>query len=249
MRSSIRSLALVLGAAAFAAGCVSDEKLVSSGTTVTTPLLARYVAMGNSITAGMQSAGISDATQKQAYPVLLARMAGVPFNYPSLGLGCPAPFAVPLGPTRVVNIPGSGCALRSSFLGLTNNVAVPGEYVADLTNPLSPGAANPLSTFINGGLTEAQAMAALSPTFVTLWAPNNDILNAVNLGDTSATVLTPLATYTAAFTSAVNAIKAVPTLKGAALIGVVDVPRFAPIVQPGAFFFGAWFSAVSAGKP
>ncbi len=250
MRRSIRSIALVLAAAAFAAGCVSGDKLISSAApTVNTLLLARYVSMGNSITAGMQSAGINDSTQRQAYPVLLARMAGVPFQIASLGAGCPAPFAVPLGPTRTANPP-NGCALRQPFQGLANNVAVPGEYMADITNPLSPGAANPLSMFINGGLDEAQAMAAQSPTFVTFAAPNNDVLAAVNVGDTTAKTLTPLATYTAGLTAAVAAIKAVPTLKGAVLIGVIDVPDLAPIVQPGAFFFAAFTANPNQfGKP
>ncbi len=212
MRASIRSLVVLLGAAAFAAGCVSDEKLVTPAgglATVGTPLLARYVSLGNSITAGFQSGGINDSTQRRAYPVILARMANVPFQYPSLGLGCPAPFAVPLGPTRTVNIPG-GCALRTSFQGLVNNVAVPAEQVTDLTNPLSPGAANALSFFINGGLSETQAMAALNPTFVTLAAPNNPALDATRKGDT--TLMPTVTAYMTAFTAAANAIKAVPTL-------------------------------------
>ena len=171
MRASIRSLVVLLGAAACAAGCVSDEKLVTSAApTIGTPLLARYVAMGNSITAGMQSAGINDSTQKQAYPVLLARMANVPFIYPSLNKpGCPPPFTAPLGATgRLGGGTGTTCLLRAPFTALVNNVAVPGEYVADLTSPAQAGANNPLGTFINGGLTEAQAMAAQQPTFVTL---------------------------------------------------------------------------------
>ncbi len=249
MRASIRSMAVVLGAAALAAGCVSGDKLITANAPIVgTPLLAVYVSMGNSITAGMQSAGISDSTQKQAYPVLLARMANVPFTYPSLGVGCPAPFNVPLGPTRTANPPG-GCAFRAAFRGLVNNVAVPGEYVGDITNPLSPGAANALSTFINGGLTEAQAMAAQHPTFVSFAAPNNDILNAVNLGDTTAAVLTPLATYTASLNAAVTAIKAAG-VQGAVLIGVIDVPQVAPIVQPGAFFYAAYTANPNQfGKP
>jgi hypothetical protein len=248
MKVSIRSLTFALGAAALLAGCVSDEKLVNAPSAAATPLLARYVSMGNSITAGMQSAGINDSLQKQAYPVLLARMAGVPFTVPLLNKpGCPPPFTAPLSaPLGGASAP--PCALRASFTGLVNNVAIPGEYVADLTSPTQAGAANALGTFINGGLTEAQAMAAQHPTFVSLWAPNNDVLAAVNVGDTTAAVLTPLASYTASLTAAVNAIKAANP-QGAMLIGVVDVPNFAPIVQPGAFFFAAYFQAVQAGQP
>ena len=198
----------------------------------------------------MQSAGINDSTQRQAYPVLLARMANVPFTVPSLNKpGCPPPYTAPLGAAgRLGGGTSSSCFLRAGFVGLVNNVAVPGEYVADLTTPSQPQAANALGTFINGGLTEAQAMAAQQPTFVSLWAPNNDVLAAVNLGDTTAAVLTPLASYTASLTAAVNAIKAANP-QGAMLIGVVDVPIFAPVVQPGAFFFAAYSQAAAAGQP
>jgi hypothetical protein len=251
MKASIRSVAVVLAAAALAAGCVSGDKLIGSAApTIGTPLLARFVSMGNSITAGMQSAGINDSTQKQAYPVLLARMANVPFVYPSLTKpGCPPPYTAPLGATgRLGGGTSTTCFLRASFQGLVNNVAVPGEYVADLNSPAQAGANNALGMFINGGLTEVQAMAAQQPTFVTLWAPNNDVLNAVNLGDTTAAVLTPLASYTASLNAAVNAIKTANP-QGAVLIGVVNVPAFAPVVQPGAFFFAAYSQAVGAGQP
>ncbi len=244
MKPSIRSIALVLGAAAFAAGCVSDEKLVSTAApTVGTPLLARYVAMGNSITAGIQSGGINDSTQRRTYPALLASMAKVPFVFRSFGFGCPALYTSPLNATGklTATIPG-GCDLSRGFPTAVQNVAVPGENVADLTatgaqSGLGPfqNSAGPLNLFILGGLNEVQAMQAVQPTFVSLWAPNNDVLGAVNAGDTTA--MRSAAAYLASFTAATNAIKAVPTLKGAALIGVVDVPDFAPIVQYGAYFF------------
>jgi len=247
MRATNRSLVVVLAAAALAAGCVSGDKLDSTlAPSAATPLLARYVAMGNSITAGIQSGGINDSTQRRTYPVLLARMAGVPFTFRSFGLGCTALYTAPLNANGklTATIPG-GCDLSAGFPGLVQNVAVPGENVADLTatgaqsglGPFQNGA-GPLNLFILGGLNEVQAMQAVQPTFVSLWAPNNDILFAVNAGDT--TLAPTAATYLAAFNAAAAAVKAVPTLRGAALIGIVDVPRFAPILQPGAFFFAAY---------
>src|SRR5687768_17084904 len=51
-----------------------------------------YVAIGNSITAGLQSSGISDATQRQSFAFLLAQQMRTRFAYPSLAAtGCPAP--------------------------------------------------------------------------------------------------------------------------------------------------------------
>ena len=42
-----------------------------------TPLLTRYVSLGNSLTAGIQSGGLTDSLQLRAYPVLIARQAVV----------------------------------------------------------------------------------------------------------------------------------------------------------------------------
>ena len=66
-------------------------------------MFQRYVAMGNSITAGIQSAGINDSTQRQSYAVLVAAaMGGSPFYWPSLNApGCPPPLTILLTQARV----------------------------------------------------------------------------------------------------------------------------------------------------
>src|SRR5438552_10522438 len=57
-------------------------------------IFANYVALGNSLTAGFQSGGINDSTQRQSYAFLLAGQMGTRFAYPSLVKpGCPAPIA------------------------------------------------------------------------------------------------------------------------------------------------------------
>src|SRR5882672_12905007 len=73
------------------AGCHADDSL--NAPPVSDPMFVRYVSMGNSITAGFQSAGINDSTQKRSYAVLLASAMGTDFVYPSLaGRGCIPPF-------------------------------------------------------------------------------------------------------------------------------------------------------------
>ena len=58
----------------------------------TTRIFSSYVALGNSITAGYQSGGINDSTQRLSYAVLLAKQMGTRFAYPSLVMpGCPPP--------------------------------------------------------------------------------------------------------------------------------------------------------------
>src|SRR5262249_17428624 len=57
------------------------------------PIFTSYVALGNSLTAGFQSGGINDSTQKQSYALLLARSMGTRYAYPSLTMpGCPPPL-------------------------------------------------------------------------------------------------------------------------------------------------------------
>ena len=124
------SLALILPVLA---ACHEDESLnppeappVPSGG----PLFQTYVAMGNSITAGVQSAGINDSTQTRSYAVLLAEAMGATFNYPRLNMpGCPPPFLNNVTQERV-NLPGlpaptsTTCYLRAGNL-TPNNVGVP----------------------------------------------------------------------------------------------------------------------------
>ena len=66
------------------AACQNDQLNRSFANTPVDPLFARYVSMGNSITAGFQSGGINDSTQQQSYAVLLAHAMRSPFFVPSL---------------------------------------------------------------------------------------------------------------------------------------------------------------------
>src|SRR4051812_23548345 len=82
--------ALLLGAAGAFAACNSDSRVF--GPTPASPIFTSYVSLGNSITAGYQSGGINDSTQRQSYALLLARQMGTRFAYPALfGIGCPPP--------------------------------------------------------------------------------------------------------------------------------------------------------------
>jgi hypothetical protein len=74
---------LGLGAAVAIAGCGdADGKLFLPVNPPGGALFSSYVALGNSITAGVQSGGINDSTQRQSYEYLLAQQAGTRFAYP-----------------------------------------------------------------------------------------------------------------------------------------------------------------------
>lgn len=232
MKSRYLAASLALGILALGA-CHSDDSLnppsappvPSAGA-----LFQRYVSMGNSITAGFQSAGINDSTQARSYAVLLAGAMGASFVRPSLNLpGCPPPFVNNVTQTRL-SFPGgpvttgSSCFLRQANL-TPNNVAVPGARATEiLTNfgvPVS--SSNALTLLFLGGRTQLQAMADQDPTFVSLWIGNNDVLGALtsltNPGNPLA--VTPIPAFQAQYTQILDSIESMGA--SAVLISVADV--------------------------
>ena len=239
-----------LGLTLVAAGCQNDDLFTpippqyAGG-----PMFARYVSFGNSITAGIQSFGLSDSTQSVAYPVLLAGAMKTPFNYPSLNKpGCPPPitniFANP--PTRVGGLPDSFCALRKNVPTLLNNVAFPGASVLELLNtnygpPQPPAAAtDAYKLFLLGGRTEIQRAREVLPTFVTVWVGNNDVLGAIlDTGDAGqAADITPPATFATQYNALMDSLDSFGSIQGGTLIGVVQVTG-APYVSQGRAYFVA----------
>lgn len=226
-----------LGFVVWATACQSDE-LNSPGASPYGAMFQRYVAMGNSITAGFQSGGINDSTQRQSYAVLVGnQMRGDRFFYPSLlKPGCPAPYTNVFTQTRLSVIP---CSLRDpAFPPYLSNVAVPGAEALDLLQN-GPGAgtnSNALTLLMLGGRTQVQAMADARPTFVSVWAGNNDVLGAAtsmtNAGDSTA--ITPAATVQTEFTNILNAVAA--TGASAIVIGVANVTTI-PYFSQGATYW------------
>ncbi len=233
--------ALLLGAvAAVASACHADDAIL--GPTANDPIFQSYVALGNSITAGWQSGGINDSTQKQSYALLVAKAMNTRFAYPALaGVGCPPPVSNLLTQARVGGATSTPttCQLRSpaSVTALTNNVAVPGITSLD---PVSPGGTpgaqgptNPLVQLFLGGETMVQKALDNRPTFATVWVGNNDVLGPATSGFPAGA--TPVPTFVSNYAKDINALTAgAPGLKGV-LIGVVQV-SLVPILIPVAVF-------------
>lgn len=200
-------------------------------------LFGRYVALGNSITAGAESGGINDSTQANAYPVLIASRVGAPFSVAELRRpGCPPPLVgpAPLTDERVDGADPLSCAgVRLPIPQPLQSLAVPGFGIADaLTVP--EGVLGLIYRQIFGNRSLVQAMADANPTLVTVWLGNSDALGAATTGDVDQ--LTPLASFTASLSSIVSAMAGVPTLIDAVLIGVSN-PLHAPLLQPGAYLW------------
>lgn len=230
------ALGIFLGAA-----CQNDQLFTPASFQPIDPLFARYVSMGNSITAGFQSGGINDSTQLQSYAVLLAARMGSPFFAPLMNRpGCPAPYTNVFTQTR---IPGPPCALRAAQAvppPYISNTAVPGAEVIDPYNNLDAASnANALTTFFLGGMTQVQMMERARPTFVTLWIGNNDVLgaatNSANGGDSA--LVTPVGAFQTRYSALLDSIEAVGP-QGVVLIGVANVTAI-PFFSRGSTYLGA----------
>ncbi|HEU4700362.1 MAG TPA: SGNH/GDSL hydrolase family protein [Gemmatimonadales bacterium] len=241
----LRTLAAVaLAALPLLAGCRTDDALGGPDLSATHGLFQRYVAMGNSITAGFQSGGINDSTQAQSYAVLVAQQAGVSqsFFVPYLNRpGCPAPIQVNSvnPPVLVGGSTTPGCALRRPIgsMPFVSNVAVPNATsFSPLSNTDPASNTNILTQMILGGRTQVQAMQAAKPTFVSAWIGNNDVLGALtsrtNPGNPA--LVTPLPVFQANYKALVDSIAA--TGAKAILIGVADVASI-PYATPGAVYW------------
>lgn len=243
-----RTFALValLPLAVFLAGC-DDENLMEPEPTTGGDLFDRYVALGNSITAGFQSGGINASLQKQSYAFLLSQQMGTEFRIPAMNEpGCPPPLTS-VFPTqeRLADGTDETCALRDAPTPVRlNNVAVPGAEVLDATTNLADASnANALTTFILGGRTQVEAATEIDPTFATVWIGNNDVLSAALAGTTA--LITPTGDFETRYEQMLDSLD--PNndndLQGGVLFGVAD-PTLIPALSAGA----AYSQAIPAGQ-
>jgi lysophospholipase L1-like esterase len=194
---------------------------------------SKYVAFGDSLTAGYSSSALARTYQLNSYPALIYRQAkgtATGFEQPLIsdpgisglavcnGANPPAPCGilrlVSLGvsPT-IVPTAGRGVPLNLTLGRPYDNIAVPGATVHDLLTTrfggfhdviLRNNPANP-----DTAATQLQEGLVLRPTFATLWIGNNDALAAATSGRViDGVTLTPLASFEADYRAIANAIAA-----------------------------------------
>lgn len=233
LRSVVLRIVLVTAGLVLLTGCEEESLLEPEATS---DVFHRYVALGNSITAGFQSNGIVASTQEDSYAALLADRMNTRFALPLLRPpGCPPPvdniFLAALGDA----VP--SCSLRSSPIPTTlNNVAVPGAKVIDALSNTAPTATpNELTTFILGGRTQVEAATAVRPTFASVWLGNNDALAAALNGNVE--LLTEASTFEAQIARVVDSLVNAGAQRGV-LVGVAD-PTYVPNLSAGQAYAAA----------
>lgn len=246
------ALGLLLGTSA----CENDQLNRPFSTVPIDPLFDRYVAMGNSITAGVQSAGINDSTQRQSYAVLLAVAMRSPFFIPAMAKpGCPPPYTNVYAQTRLTpaGFPvstDSSCYLRSIPRippPYISNTAVPGAEVIDIyANVGAASNANELTMFFLGGLTQAQMLQRANPTFVTVWIGNNDVLGSVlDTADAGrADLVTDTILFRQRYQTLLDSVGVTPARGKGVLIGAANVTLI-PFLTKGSKFYSVKFTGDS----
>ena len=261
---SMRKLFVLLGASLTIAACSEPTAPpLPSARASLQPLtaqdvLARYVALGTSNSQGVQSAGISAATQRAAWPAQLASRAGVTFSLPLVqDPGCSPPLLPPLaadvaliaafgafgaGDDLVSAVMTTCMPLRAGIVPPTNNVAISGADVHDaLTRTIESATLASVrigtlySRVLAPGQTQVTAMLAEQPTFVSVELAANDVLPA-STGRISA--MTPYANWEADYDQVIAAVQS--TGARAVLVGLPgDANRF-PSIRTAREIFSQW---------
>lgn len=171
----------------------------------------RYVALGDSLTAGVVNGSLLDKHQRISFPALLARQAHTPdFQQPLVsepGIG-PELQLVSLSPLVIApKAAHNGSPINLTLQRPYNNLGIPGANTRDLTTLTGAqpptGTASATAQFILRGLgTAADQAIALHPTFISVWVGSNDVLGAVFAG--SPAVLTPIAEFESAYTTLID---------------------------------------------
>jgi lysophospholipase L1-like esterase len=176
---------------------------------------SKYVALGDSLTAGFSSGSINSNYQNTSYPALIYRQATgqtTGFEQPTVSPpGLPGVLQL-LNLVPVVIRPSSstGSPTNLTLPRPYDNMAVPGAKVHDLlTKTLSTSASDPTDLVLRQqGFTQLQQGLSLRPTFVTLWIGNNDVLGAATSGIAIVGVtLTPPAQFEAELRGIAGAIR------------------------------------------
>jgi lysophospholipase L1-like esterase len=201
----------------------------------------RYVALGDSLTGGSVSANPINLVvthQLRSFPALIARQAGTPdFQMPLIsepGI-LPELVLVSLSPLIIApKSPVNGFPMNHLLPRPYNNLGIPAARVGDLLT-LTGAEPHPNPFFqiiLRRQAPAVQQALALSPTFMTIWVGNNDVLGGVTSGRPS--TMTPIDDFTRDYTAMINALTAGAPSAGmvVATVPPIDAIPFVTLVPP-----------------
>ncbi len=193
----------------------------------------RFVAIGNSLTAGKQNNSVYETSQVYSFSKMIAEQVGVSFEQPLIqnpGIGGRIDI-VSLDPFKTETQDDNETRLNGDYAGIYNNLGIPGILLPDvLLTKESPSQYVGANAMIDAvlrkqGHTVLELAIASQPTFATLWIGNNDILGYA----TSGGILphTPVADFATAYNTLTGALAqaGIPVVV-ANIPNVRDVPFF-----------------------
>jgi long-chain fatty acid transport protein len=198
--------------------------------------LTTYVALGDSLTAGIVNGSLVETHQRHSFPAILALQAGVTgFEQPLIsdpGIPIELVLVTLTPPVVAAKAATPGAPLRLDLARPYNNLGVPGSTVSDLlTRTTDAGGFHDL--ILRGRGTALSQGTSLHPTTLTLWIGNNDVLGAAVRGQAiEGVTLTPLPVFRAAYQSVVTAVKASGAFVVAANIPDVTAVPFVTTIKP-----------------
>jgi hypothetical protein len=180
----------------------SSEDPTQPSDTIDKQVLSKVVAVGNSLTAGVQSSGLVDEFQMNSYPYLIAKQIGKAGEFQQPLISPPGvaeidtSTGVVYGPLKFENgqvvkgdlVPGGIAGIpalltNASLLRAYDNLGLPGADLNDILTATGGGFFDAiLRNPYFGNTTALEQAKSLNPTLILLWIGNNDILGAALVG-------------------------------------------------------------------
>jgi hypothetical protein len=204
----------------------------------------RYVAVGTSISMGVQSDGVNSTTQETSWPAQLARLAHRELSLPRIAFpGCAAPLDTRLSTGLRVSGEPAGLAFLSRQCspnepGVTlpaGNVAIDGARTvhalfATPENP-DPGHATQYPRVLPPGMSQIQAMEAQNPKIVSVELGGNEVLGASHGLYLPGASVVPVSVWAPQYRQVADRVQA--STKRAVLVGLLDDVRSFPSFRTG----------------
>ena len=184
----------------------------------------RFVAIGDSYGAGVESGSLNVNHQPFSWPAIIARQVGLKVCTPAAA-ATDVCFAEPLvsfpglgNELQLVSItgtiapaPGTGQPLMLTFGRPFNNLSIPGANVNDTItlkglDPATSTAKSFAQFILRGQGTAVDQALAQNPTFIAVWIGGNDLLGAVLAGTPA--LITPTANFTTAYNAMLDKLTA-----------------------------------------
>lgn len=189
----------------------------------------KYVALGDSLTAGVEGNCLVGRRQQRSYPKLVADQLGISdFQQPLLselplttpGTGVCLGAVVAGGTIAVGPVSNQGLPLNATLARPYDNLGIPGANAANLVdlrtanpagNTANRSAAVVLRNFPGGpfeGRNAVEEANLLSPDLVTVWIGNNDVLGAaLSAAPIEGVTLTPVSAFETKFTEIMTGLR------------------------------------------